>query len=228
MQPYLFPYIGYFQLINAVDKFVIYDDVQWIKGGWINRNRYLVADRPTYFTLPTQRGMFPSNINQRVFVPGIEYHKQRMLRQLRHSYVNAPHFEAVFLLVAKCFSCTDNNVSVFVTNALRECCAFLKISTPILISSEIDICDEYEAQDRVLAINRLLNSQQFINPIGGVSLYDKAQFAAGGVHLRFMRTREFSYRQFNRVFSGSLSIIDVMMFNNEMETTNLLSEFDLE
>ena len=228
MQPYLFPYIGYFQLIHAVDIFVIYDDVQWIKGGWINRNRYLIQGRPLYFTLPVEKGAFPININQQVFVSNIKYHKQRILRQIENSYSKAPHFDRVFALVSKCFSCKENNVSAFVINSLRECCACLNIKTPFVLSSELNKQNELKAQERVLDINKVMGSHHYINPIGGINLYDKAYFAEMGVRLSFIKTREMAYPQFKGVFFPFMSIIDVMMFNSEKEISSLLEEFDLE
>src|SRR5882724_10468265 len=91
MQPYIFPYIGYFQLIAAVDHFVIHDDVQWIKSGWINRNRILANNQPGYITLPVRSGSSFLNINEREYVPEIENHKKRILRQIEGAYRKAPY-----------------------------------------------------------------------------------------------------------------------------------------
>lgn len=228
MQPYLFPYIGYFQLIRAVDVFVALDDVQWINRGWINRNRYLIQGRPLYFTLPVEKGASSMNINQRVFAPDIEYHKQHILRQIGYGYGKAPHFDEVFPLVSRCFSCKENNVSAFIVNSLRECCTYLNIATPIVLSSELDKRNELKAQERMLDINRVMGSHHYINPIGGIGLYDKARFEEMGVRFNFIRTREVTYPQFKNDFLPSLSVIDVMMFNSVEEISRMLEEFNLE
>lgn len=228
LQPYLFPYVGYFQLIGAVDTLVIYDDVQWIKGGWINRNRYLVEGQSRYFTLPVGKKGFPKPINQCSFAPDIELHKQRILRQVQYNYRRAPHFEAVFSLLSACFACKDDNVSRFLVNSLRLCCDYLGIATPFVLSSQIEKRNGLSGAEQVLEINRALHASHYINPAGGTALYDASLFAERGVRLDFLRAREAPYRQFEAAFRPALSIIDVMMFNAIDEISHLLKEYDLE
>lgn len=228
LQPYLFPYIGYFQLIRTVDAIVIYDDAQWMKGGWINRNRYLVEGAPRFFTLPVAQGAVTDPINWRVFAPNIDHHKQRILRQLGYSYGKAPYFEAVHALVKKCFDYDEANVAKFLLNSLRECCDFLGIQTPFVLSSGLAIQEGLKAEDRVLEINRVMGSNHYINPIGGIGLYDRARFNTAGIRLSFLRSRQVSYPQPVGEFIPSLSILDAMMFNSRVELSGLLEEFDLQ
>jgi hypothetical protein len=228
MQPYIFPYIGYLQLIAAVDHFVIHDDVPWIKNGWINRNRILVHGQAQYITLPVQKGTSSLMINERLFLEEIESHKKKVLRQTEGAYREAPHFESVFSLVSRCFAYPERNVSRFVVHSLRECCDYLGINTPFILSSVLEKRNELRAEDRVLDINRVMGASHYINPIGGTELYDKAHFSQKGLCLNFIKARNISYRQFHEDESiPFLSITDVMMFNSKEEIAVLLGEYDL-
>lgn len=228
MQPYLFPYIGYFQFIKAVDLFVIHDDVQWIKGGWINRNRCILQGQPTYFTMPVAKDSYLLNINQRVFVSDIELYKKRIHRQIGNSYKKAPYFESAFSLVSKCLFLDESNVAAFTVNSLRECCDYLNVTTPFVLSSELKKNNELKAQERILDINRVVGSHHYVNPISGIDLYDKVNFAEKGVRLSFLKPRKINYSQFEGIFFPFLSIIDVMMFNSKIEIAGLLEGWDLE
>lgn len=228
MQPYLFPYIGYFQLIDAVDQFVIHDDVQWIKGGWINRNRILVQGQSRYITLPLQKDSTLLNINERKLSLDIEPPGKKIIRQIEGAYRNAPYFDSVLSLVSNCFGCQEINVSPFIVNTLRECCDYLGVNTPLVLSSTLNKRNELRAEDRVLDINMVMGASHYINPIGGTELYDKTHFSEKGLRLSFIKARNVSYAQFqNHEFVPFLSIIDVMMFNSQQNITRLLSEYDL-
>ena len=228
MQPYLFPYIGYFQLIAMVDTFVIHDDVQYIKAGWINRNRILVNDRPRYVTLPVRKGPTSLAINERVFADAFESDKKKMLRQIEDAYRKAPCFDTVFPLLEDSLAGAERNVSAFVVGTLQACCRYLKIETPFVLSSETVRFDDLKGQDRVLEINAFLGATHYINTIGGKELYDRDQFMRRGLKLSFLRLRPIRYRQFAGEYVANLSIIDVMMFNRVEKIASLLQEYDLE
>lgn len=228
MQPYLFPYVGYFQLIGAVDQFVIHDDVQWIKGGWVNRNRILIGGEPHYITLPVEKAPSSLNINDRKLSIDVERQKNKIIRQIENAYRNAPHFDPVLSLVSRCFALQEQNLSVFVTNALRECCIYLGIGTPFVLSSDLEKNNELRGEERVLDIAIAMGASHYFNPIGGTELYDKAHFSDKGVALYFLKARPVPYRQTQDCeFVPFLSIIDAMMFNSKQELASLLSEYDL-
>ena len=227
MQPYPFPYIGYFQLINVVDYFVIHDDAQWIKGGWINRNRILVQGRTCYFTLSIQKDSSTLNINQRIFVSNIEEQKKKVIRQLESAYRKAPHFEQVMDLVSRCFKYQTRNVSKFIINSLHECCDYLNISTPFKLSSELKKNNGLKAQDRVIEINKVMNADHYINLIGGIELYNKDTFRENDLRLSFIKPRMISYEQFGNEHVPFLSILDVMMHNSVDIISELIQEYDL-
>lgn len=230
MQPYLFPYIGYFQLIAAVDAFVIHDDVQFIKGGWINRNRILLNGKPAYITLPVAKGESGLDINQRYFRPGEKFtqDKAALLRQIEGAYRMAPHFPETIELVRECFKCSATNVAAFVANLVGIVCEHLDIRTPLTRSSALDKDERLAGQDRVIAINKLLGASEYMNPSGGSRLYDKKYFSENGLTLKFVRPQEIAYPQFDAPFVPSLSIVDILMFNSLEAARHLLTKFDVE
>jgi hypothetical protein len=226
MQPYLFPYIGYFQLISAVDKFVVHDDVQWIKGGWINRNRVLRNGSVQYMTLPVRKGSSLATIKDRELAPDADREMARVRRSIAQSYAKAPFCGAVIALIDRCFAYRDRNIAAFVTNALRQCCDYLDIKTPILMSSALAKRPDLQGQERVLDIAAVLGASDYVNPIGGTGLYEATAFAARGIQLDFLRAREVRYAQFEAdQFHPWLSIIDVMMFNSKSQLERLLQDY---
>lgn len=227
MQPYLFPYLGYFQLIAASDIFVIYDDVQYIKGGWINRNRILVNGAPKYITLPVEKDHLSRMINERRFATTIARDKELILRQLQAAYRQAPFFQDTMELVERCCALNESNVAAFVTESLRLCCQHIRIETPMRLSSTLAKTPGTEAAERVIEVNKLLGADHYINPAGGMELYGKDAFAKCGIVLSFLKSREITYPQFGNPFAPSLSILDVLMFNPVSVVRTLLGAYDL-
>lgn len=227
MQPYLFPYIGYFQLINAVDKFVIHDDVQWIKGGRINRNSILVQGKPYYITLPLQKNSNLLNINERSLSKDVEHHKSKIIRQIEGAYRKAPQFNSVLPLVLRCFAFQEQNVSAFIVNTIRECCDFMGIDASIILASELNKENDLKGQSRVLSICHLFSASEYINPIGGTDLYSKDTFKIENIKLSFIKSRNIHYKQFEYAFVPNLSIIDMLMFCPIEDIQAAMKEFDL-
>ncbi len=226
MQPYFFPYLGYWQMLNAADNFVIYDDVNYIKNGWINRNNLLSNANAHLFTLALDKASPFKKINETFIKPGDD-NRNKVLSFIRNSYLKAPYFKEVFPLIEEIVSYPENNLALYLENHFRKIFNYLDIKTNILISSKIDKNNELRAQDKVLDICRVLEAKQYINAIGGQELYSKEDFAKQGIILNFIKMRQHSYHQFKNDFVPNLSIIDVMMFNNKEEIKHLLSEYDL-
>ena len=227
MQPYLFPYIGYFQLISVCDKFVIHDDVQYIKGGWINKNRILSNGEPKSITLPLRKASSYLPINQRNFVPDFQKQKLKVIRQIETSYRKAPHFRDVTEVLDRCFSNEEENISKFIASSLRLCCDYLDIKTTFIFSSVMEKDDDLKGQSRVINICKCLGADTYINAIGGQELYEKSTFADEGIELLFLRTGDVRYSQLASGFVANLSIIDVMMFNDKEKCHELLREYEL-
>lgn len=226
MQPYFFPYIGYFQLIHSCDLFVIYDNIKYTKKGWINRNRFLQNDSDATFSLPLQKDSDSLDVRDRHI--SADFDSRKLLNQLAGAYRQAPYFDTTMSLLEQTFGYDEQNLFRFIHHALVATCTHLGITTDIRISSEIDIDHQLKSQDKVLAICSALNATTYINAMGGVALYDKQAFLARGIDLKFLQPRAFDYRQFGAAFVPWLSIIDVMMFNSrESILAHIESQYDL-
>jgi hypothetical protein len=223
MQPYLFPYLGYFQLIRAVDKFVVYDDVNYIKGGWINRNYILSQGDRQLITLPLG-GASPNKLINQVAVGD---RQRKLLETIRQRYGKAPEFAAVYPLLEDILNQQEKNLACFLDYQLRQICDYMGIHTRWNISSQLEKKQELRGQEKVLAICEELGATNYINASGGKALYDVHAFANKGIQLSFIQSKNMSYRQFDNKFVPNLSIIDVIMFNDRAHCTKLLEEYEI-
>ena len=210
MQPYFLPYIGYWQLIAAADVFVIYDNIQYTKKGWINRNRMLVNGSPALFTLPLQDGHAEALVDQRLIAP---FDHRKLLRRFEGAYRRAPHYEETLPLLTKIIYQDEDNLFQFLLRSVMRICIHLGISTWIRQSSGITIDHSLKAQDKVIAICKALKADEYLNASGGVELYDTKAFRRDALRLRFIRALPLEYPQLGHPFVPWLSIIDVLMFN---------------
>ena len=227
MQPYFFPYIGYFQLINAVDEFVIYDNIQFTKKGWINRNRILVNLKDDYISLPIKKDSDYLNVNQRFLSDTWPIDSKKMLNRILESYRKAPQFEEAYLLFEKCLNVEEHNLFNFIQNSLIETLNYLSINTKILKSSSIEIDHQLKSEEKVLAICKAQNASTYINPIGGIELYSKERFERNGIKFQFQKSNPINYLQYKNEFVPWLSILDVLMFNTKDEIKSFLSDYQL-
>jgi hypothetical protein len=211
MQPYFLPYIGYFQLIAAVDQFVIYDNIKYTKKGWINRNRFLQNGKDAMFSLSLKKDSDSLDVCERELAT--DFDRERLLNQLRGAYRRAPHFGQTLPLIEQVVRYPEPNLFLFLHNGIAQVCAHLGITTKIIVSSEVDIDHQLRAQDKVLALCEALNATAYVNAIGGVELYSKKMFQEKGIELQFIQSKPFNYAQFDDAFVPWLSIIDVLMFN---------------
>lgn len=223
MQPYFFPYLGYFQLINAVDKYVLCDDLNYIKNGWINRNYYVVNHEKKLFTISLKKASQNKLINE--IEIGDDFY--RWIKTIQVNYPKAPYYKAVIELVEKIVSYENRCLSDFIINSIKEILFYLHIDTPILISSQLEKDCSLKCTDKVINICEILGADVYINAIGGYKLYDKAQFASRNIDLKFIKTDIVPYRQLNGEFIPSLSILDVMMFNSVEEIGVMLGKYKL-
>ncbi len=226
MQPYFFPYIGYFQLIASVDTFIVYDNIKYTKKGWINRNRILQNGRDMIISLPLKTDSDYLDIVDRELAFG--FNRDKLINQIKGAYRHAPYFQQTFPLVESLLRHDEVNLFRFLYNVVVRTCEHLGITTTIRISSNIDIDHSLKNQDKVLALCAAVGAHTYVNAIGGSALYSKQTFRAQGIELAFIQSRPFEYPQFDNVFVPWLSIIDVMMFNAVPEIYACVSgHFDL-
>lgn len=223
MQPYIFPYIGYFQLIQSVDSFVVYDNIQYTKKGWINRNRILSNGTDEYISFPLKHDSDFLNINQRYLSDTWQQDRKKILSKLEACYSKAPYFETTFALLERCIQFEDSNLFNFIYHSLGRICDFVEIKTPMVVSSSIDIDHSFKSEEKVMAICHKMSAGEYLNPIGGLELYNKEKFAAQGIQLSFIKTNPIVYPQLENEFVPSLSIIDVLMFNSKERVREFIS-----
>lgn len=226
MQPYIFPYIGYFQLIKAVDKFVIYDDVNFINRGWINRNRILVNGKDSLFTIPLKEASQNKLINE-IEVNWDDAWKSKWLKTLEQSYKKAPYFQQVRPIIEQTLGQEKIIFSEIIVENLKLINAYLGITTEIIPSSAIYQNIELKAQTRILDICLQEKANHYINPIGGIELYQKEVFEEKGMQLNFIKSKPVQYPQLKNDFVPWLSILDVLMFNSVEQIQTFLDSYEL-
>lgn len=227
MQPYFLPYIGYWQLMNTVDIFVIYDNIEYTKKGWINRNRFLLHGRDEMFTIPLKKESDHLHVNQRTISDSFSSDRVKLKRRFHSAYSKAPFYEESLQILNCCLESGEKNLFDFILHSVDVIRAHLGITSQLVCSSSIPIDHELKAQDKVIAICKQLDALEYINPIGGVELYEREVFLDKGIELLFHKARSIKYQQFDSNFLPSLSIIDMLMFCGTQRTKTYLSEMEL-
>jgi len=229
MQPYLFPYIGYFQMINAAEKFVFYDDVNFIEYGWINRNDILLNGKSWKFSVPLYHMSSFALINA-TKIDRVNYERwlSKFLKTIEFNYKKAPFYKEVSELISTVLTPEVAMISELAKRSVTLSSSYIGIKTLFTDSSTIYNNSELKAKYRLFDICKKENAGTLICPIGGSSdLYHKEEFAEQNINLFFIKTHDHSYKQFYNTFVPNLSIIDVMMFNSPAEIRNLLEQYTL-
>lgn len=227
MQPYFFPYLGYFQLIEESDLFVIYDDVNFITRGWINRNRILINGSAAYITIPCK------NSSQNRLICDTDHalndkNRGKLVRKIELSYKNAPYFENVFPIVKDVIYLDTPGISELAIASISKTMNYLKMSGSAKVSSSAYENQQLIGVDRIMDICKQENAKTYINAIGGKMLYNRQTFFDKGIELKFLKPSFSKYEQFNSTFVSGLSIIDVMMFNSISAVQKMLKMYTLE
>lgn len=224
-QPYFLPYIGYFQLISMVDKFVIYDNIEYTKKGWINRNRFLCNGTDKLFTLSLKKDSDYLNVAEREI--SNQFDKKKLLNQLEMSYKKAPYFTTNMPIINEIITYEESNLFRYIFHSVQCICKMLDIDTEIIVSSSVRIDHSLKGQDKVLAFCERLDADTYINSIGGIALYNRDEFKKRNIDLLFFKCNDIVYSQFNNEFVSNLSIIDVMMFNSTEEIKKMLTQYTI-
>ena len=223
MQPYFFPYIGYWQLINAVDKFVIYDDVNFIKGGWINRNRILINKKEKMITLSLKK-MSPNKLINEIEIHGKH---EKLIKTIVQEYKKAPFYDDAMPVIKKILRNPETRLSSFLEFSIRIICNYIGIHSELIVSSKLDKNNALRSQEKILDICERLKADHYLNPIGGQSLYEKTAFEERGLKLSFVQPTSFIYNQRGNPFTNQLSIIDAMMFNSSTRIREEVNQYKL-
>jgi len=248
MQPYFFPYIGYFQAIKAVDEYILYDNLNFGKGVSMYRNKYLTnAGHICFFNVPIKE---KSSFKKIADVELIENNiwRKKMLKDFYMNYKRAKYFDNIYPILEHVINFPTNKLAILNCESIKSICDYLKIDTKII--TDVSNFNDLEAKllydnpneelfpnlklsnwekkvIRILEICRLKKSETYINAIGGINLYSKTDFKDNAIDLKFVQTLDISYKQFGQQFVPNMSIIDVLMFNSVDEVNLLLDKYNL-
>ena len=232
MQPYLFPHIGYFQLMHACDEFLVYDDVAFIPRGYINRNNVLLGGKAHRFTLSVPKASPNRLISELVFGPTPD----SLLTTLHHAYAKAPYYAEVMPLLQAVFQHEDRRIGALCKYSFERVCDYLGLECRFLLTSKLEHDRSLKAQDRLIEMSLMRGAEGYINSIGGRKLYQAAPFAANGITLSFLASQPSDYCQTpldsrrsgrQAEFVAGLSIIDVLMWCSPGEVRDRLAEYQL-
>ena len=216
MQPYFFPYLGYFDLLNSVDLFLVYDTVQYIRRGWIHRNRILHQREKgwQYIIVPTEPASQKTPI-QDIRISNTVPWQARILDQMGHYKKTAPHAERIMDFTKDCFASEETFLSVLNVKLLERCAELLNINFQYQVCSSlnIDLDMGCSAEERILHLCEFLGAKEYVNLPGGVELYDPEAFKRRNMQLTFRSLPLFTYPTGSYSFEPNLSILDVLMWN---------------
>jgi len=223
MQPYLFPYIGYYQLAYYSDTFIFYDDVNYIKGGYINRNNILASGAAQRFTWSIDKSSSFKKINE------LEFSKntRKILASIRQAYSKAPYFSDVFPLVEKVLQPSDFNVARVAARSIIDVFEYLEIKRNFIFSSDLSYDRELSAQNKLFEMCVITDATDYCNTYGGVDLYSKEAFLEKNVNLSFIQPDNITYQQGSNHYVPFLSIIDVLMWNEKDACIRFLQQYAL-
>ena len=222
-QPYLFPYLGYWQLMNMSDIYVISDSMQYIKKGYINRNSILLNGKAHRFSLEVLDVHEHSLINE----VRVGRNAKKIVSTVAHGYKKAPNFNVVYPMIEEILLNEDSNLATFIGYSIQKIAQYLKMETEFVYLSDLQGETLLKAQARTVDICKRVKASQYVNAIGGQSLYDKETFFKEGIDLSFLQTKEISYQQYYNEFVPNLSIIDVLMFNSKEDVIEMLGAYSL-
>lgn len=223
-QPYFIPYIGYWQLINHADVFVILDDYAFINRGWVNRNRLLNNGQPIYCGLPLNK-MSQNKMIDETNLFSLDFSKQ--LKTIFHLYHKAPNFQDGYRLMDAIFSYQESNLAKFLAHSMELIADYLDITTKFVLSSSLSGNSQFKREHRIYDQCARLGANTYINAIGGMELYDFEEFKKRGITLKFLKTKPVEYKQFYHPFVANLSILDVIMFNSREDVIKMLDSYEL-
>lgn len=225
MQPYLFPYIGYYQLLVQSDIFVLYDDVTFIKNGFINRNRLKINNEAWWFTLPVSQASSHSKIYD---IQLLDSRNRKIKKSVLQNYSRAPHFDEVYPIFCRVIDQSDRHAVSMAEASLRLILDYLNLEKKIIRASALEYDRSLPAHLKLISLAKLFDCDHYVNSAGGKALYEKKVFAELGVQLSFLIPALSEYAQGNGTFIRSLSMIDHLMWCSKDQVLSHLEQFTLE
>lgn len=221
MQPYFFPYLGYYQLAQAADDFVFLGEANYIVRGYINRNHILLNGAPHRFTLPIVNASQNRSIQDHQYVDSYS----PFFALLTQAYKKAPFFDAVIPIVEKCLRNGLNNVAETNSLSIKEVFAYLGMTKRWHDSASIIPKGSLRGQSWIQEICSRLSASRYVNAPGGKDLYDTESFAGKQIELLFLEPVLPPYEQHTGFFVSHLSMIDVLMWNSPERILDMVNAF---
>lgn len=230
MQPYFFPYLGYFQLIKNSDTFILLDDVQYIRHGWVNRNRILKPEQDWQYILVPLQEHEQTTLIKEIKVQDNDIWKDKILRQIQHYKRKSPFYLNTKILLEECFNHTDTSITRLNGFYLEKVCNYIRLPLNLKISSleNYNYSNVHTAGDWALKICQQIEGTEYLNPINGKEIFNPQDFSNANIELCFLNCTDISYSQRrNGIIELGLSIIDVLMFNSPEQIHNLLEKCEI-
>jgi hypothetical protein len=215
MQPYFFPYLGYFDLINCSEHWIVFDTVQYIRHGWVNRNRIHHPKTGDLYILVPLKNQHRDTVIKDVLIADDQNWKAKILGQFNHYKKTAPYFKETYAFIEDCLSIPEPSLSRLNTLILQKTCARLGIRFTFEVFSEMNLpIGKVDGPgDWALRISEALQAKEYVNPPGGVSLFDADKFKAANIKLTIRSIPAFAYPTRGYEYIPDLSILTVMAFN---------------
>ena len=230
MQPYFFPYIGYWSLIKQTEHFILFDSVQFIKHGWIERNRILKpGEGSQYIKVPLEKYSRSTRINE-IRINDNEDWRDKLFRQLEHYKKRAPFYSETIGVVQEALNIQTDSMVKLNENIILTVCKYLDIDVKLDIFSEMNLKIEEVNEPDEWALNickAMGNVNEYWNPEGGLEFFNKSKYIDEGINIKFLKIKLERYSQRRESFEAGLSIIDVMMFNSKEEIKNMLNSYSI-
>lgn len=230
MQPYFFPYPGYFSLIKATNKWIVFDTPQYANYSWMNRNRIINCndDNWMYFIVPLKKRPLRTSINSIVIQNEVNW-KEKIISQLGYYKKHAPYYNHVVEFLRETLTSEFVKLSDLNIHTLKATCKYIGIDFNYEIYSEMNLqIEDIHAPDEWgLNICKAMGVSKFINPERGQNFIDRQKYLNEKVDIKFLEYRYPDYDQKMEEFIPGLSIIDAMMFNSPKELKVILEDYKL-
>lgn len=222
MQPYFLPYIGYFQLISKVDEFVFFDDVDFNRRGWIQRNFIESNGNQMRVGVPVAKVHLGTPIHQVRLADNFPKWRSGFLKTLQNRYSNAPHFGAVYAIIERDLEETIGLLAQLNISLIQSICHYVGLDQTFDSSRHYSSNSNLGGEARLIDICLQKRANEYVNAPNGRSLYDKVKFNMHQIKLLFLEPEIRSYSRMGADFIPHLSVLDMLMF---IEPEKVLQHF---
>lgn len=223
---YFFPYLPYFQLLHAADRFLFLDDVTLIRRGWANRNRVLMAGQPTYLTIPLEGASQNRRVDETKIFEGTDW-RRRIRRTVQRCYQRAPFYARGAALLDEVLDTPADSITDLARTSVLRTCQLLGVEVEVARTSQRHPAGDLRGQARMIEICKREGATTYLNAAAGRHLYDRPSFDQAELELRFLQPGSIEYDQRRPGFVPGLSILDVIMFNDLPQIASMLERYQV-